>query len=37
MYLSKQPVGLKLTSGLGEQTHIEATMTGSTGGERTIT
>jgi len=37
MYLSKQPAGLKLTFGSGEQTHFEATMTGSTGGERTIT
>jgi len=37
MYLSKQPAGLKLTSGSGEQTRFEATMIGSTGGKRTIT
>lgn len=37
MYLSKQPVGLKLTSMSGEQTLHEATITGSTGGKRTIT
>jgi len=37
MYLSKQPVGLKLTSMSGEQTFHEATNPGSTRGERTIT
>ena len=34
MYLSKQPAGLKLTSMSGEQTYYEATITGSTGGEK---
>jgi len=37
MHLSKQPAGLKLTSMSGEQTFNEATITGSTGGKRTIT
>ena len=32
--LSKQPAGLKLTSMSGEQTFYEATITGSTGGEK---
>jgi hypothetical protein len=31
MYSNKQPVGLKLTSGSGEQTLYEATIAGSTG------
>ncbi len=35
--LSKQPAGLKLTSMTGEQTFFEATVTGSTGEERTAT
>ena len=34
MYLSKQPVGLKLTSMSGEQTFYEATITGSTGNKK---
>jgi len=37
MYLSKQPAGLKLTSMSGKQTFNEATITGSTVGQRTIT
>jgi len=37
MHLSKQPAGLKLTSMSGEQTFYEATVTGSTGENRTIT
>lgn len=35
--LSKQPAGLKLTSMSGEQTFNEATITGSTRKDRTIT
>jgi hypothetical protein len=37
MNSNKQPAGLKLTSGSGEQTFDEATIYGSTGGKRTIT
>ncbi|MGN0328148.1 MAG: hypothetical protein ACI4D4_04120 [Lachnospira sp.] len=37
MNLSKQPAGLKLTSMSGEQTFLEATISGSTGDGRTIT
>lgn len=33
----KQPAGLKLTSVSGEQTYYEATIAGSTEGNRTIT
>jgi len=37
MNSNKQPAGLKLTSGSGEQTLIKVTMIGSTGVKRTIT